>query len=98
VIPDNYGTHKKCDPWLTEHPNIHFHFTHLSQLAESGGNLVWHSKPQGLRGLSSRSTVELRDALEAFIAAYSQNAEPFKWRKREVKGSQPSQYYRYLRN
>jgi len=40
-----------------------------------------------LRGLSSRSTVELRQAIEAFIAAYAQNARPFKWRKREVKGS-----------
>ena len=34
------------------------------------------------------STEELRLAIEAFIAAYSQNAKPFKWRKREVKGAQ----------
>jgi hypothetical protein len=41
-----------------------------------------------LRGLSSTTTVELRQAIEAFIAAYSKRAKPFKWRKREVKGSQ----------
>jgi len=30
----------------------------------------------------------LRQAIEAFIKAYAQHAKPFKWRKREVKGSQ----------
>lgn len=26
VILDNYGTDKSCDAWLTEHPNVRFHF------------------------------------------------------------------------
>jgi hypothetical protein len=43
---------------------------------------------KALRGLSTTSTVELRQAIEAFVAAYSKNPRPFKWRKREVKGSQ----------
>jgi transposase len=30
VILDNYCTHKKCDAWLLQHPNVHFHFTPTS--------------------------------------------------------------------
>jgi hypothetical protein len=30
----------------------------------------------------------LKQAIEAFVKAYAQHAKPFKWRKREVKGSQ----------
>jgi hypothetical protein len=44
-----------------------------------------------LRGLSAKNTAELRQAIEAFIKAYSAHAKPFKWRKwrkREEKGSQ----------
>jgi len=89
VILDNYCTHKKCDAWLTEHPNVHFHFTPTSA---SWLNQVeiWFGilSRKALRGLSSQSTAELRQAIEAFIKAYSEHAKPFKWRKREVKGSQ----------
>ena len=49
VVLDNYGTHKKCDTWLAQHPNVHFHFTPTSaSLAESGGNLVRDFVPEGL--------------------------------------------------
>jgi transposase len=89
VILDNYGTHKKCDTWLAQHPNVHFHFTPTSA---SWLNQVeiWFGilSRKALRGLSAKSTAELRQAIEAFIAAYAQHAKPFKWRKREVKGSQ----------
>lgn len=89
VILDNYGTHKKCDAWLAAHPHVHFHFTPTSA---SWLNQVeiWFGilSRKALRGLSSKSTIELRQAIEAFIAAYAPNAKPFKWRKREVKGSQ----------
>jgi transposase len=89
VILDNYCTHKKCDVWLAKHPNVHFHFTPTSA---SWLNQVeiWFGilSRKALRGLSSKSTAELRQAIEAFIAAYVQRAKPFKWRKREVKGSQ----------
>jgi hypothetical protein len=40
------------------------------------------------RGASFKNVDELRLAIEAFVEAYSQNAKPFVWRKREVKGSQ----------
>jgi len=99
VILDNYGTHKKCDVWLAAHANVHFHFTPTSA---SWLNQVeiWFGilSRKALRGLSSKSTVELRQAIEAFIAAYAQNAKPFKWRKREVKGSQLRNTIVNLRN
>ena len=89
VILDNYGTHKKCDAWLAKHPNVHFHFTPTSA---SWLNQVeiWFGilSRKALRGLSTTTAAELRQAIEAFVAAYSKNPKPFKWRKREVKGSQ----------
>jgi transposase len=89
VILDNYCTHKKCDAWLARHPNVHFHFTPTSA---SWLNQVeiWFGilSRKALRGLSAKSTAELRQAIEAFIKAYTEHAKPFKWRKREVKGSQ----------
>jgi transposase len=89
VILDNYCTHKKCDAWLALHPNVHFHFTPTSA---SWLNQVeiWFGilSRKALRGASFKNVTELRLAIEAFIAAYNPNATPFKWRKREVKGSQ----------
>ena len=89
VILDNYCTHKKCDAWRAQHLNVHFHFTPTSA---SWLNQVeiWFGilSRKALRGLSAKSTTELRQAIEAFIVAYGKHAKPFKWRKREVKGSQ----------
>ena len=89
VILDNYCTHKKNDVWLAAHPNVRFHHTPTSA---SWLNLVevWFGifTKKALRGASFKSTSELREAIEAYIAAYSLQAKPFVWRKREVKGSQ----------
>ena len=89
VILDNYCTHKKCDTWLAAHPSVHFHFTPTSA---SWLNQVeiWFGilSRKALRGASFKNVSELRAAIEAFIAAYNPSAKPFKWRKREVKGSQ----------
>lgn len=89
VILDNYCTHKKCDLWLAEHPNVHFPFTPTSA---SWLNQVeiWFGilSRKALRGLSSRSAEELSQAIESFVATYAQHAKPFKWRKREVRGAQ----------
>jgi transposase len=89
VILDNYCTHKKCDASLAAHPNVHFHFTPTSA---SWLNQVeiWFGilSRKALRGASFKNVTELRLAIEAFIAAYNPKAKPFKWRKREVKGSQ----------
>ncbi len=99
VILDNYCTHKRCDDWLAAHPNVQFHFTPtsaswLNQIE------IWFSllTRQALRGASFRHVCELRQAIEAFIAAYNPSAKPFRWRKREVKGSQLRNTIVNLRN
>jgi len=89
VILDNYCIHKKNDAWLAAHPNVRFHFTPtsaswLNQIEIWFGILT----RKALRGGSFDSTTALREAIEAFIAAYGPTAKPFIWRKREVKGSQ----------
>lgn len=89
VILDNYCTHKKCDIWLSAHPNVRFHYTPTSA---SWLNLVevWFGimSRKALRGASFTSVEELRHAIESFIAVYNPTAKPFKWRKRDVKGTQ----------
>ncbi len=99
VILDNYCTHKKCHVWLAQHPQVHFHFTPTSA---SWLNQVeiWFGifSRKALRGLSTRSTAELRQAIEAFIGAYAEHAKPFKWKKREVTGSQLRNTIVNLRN
>jgi transposase len=99
AILDNYCTHKKCDAWLAQHPNVHFHFTPTSA---SWLNQVeiWFGimSRKVLRGANFKNVTELRQAIEAFIAAYNPKAKPFKWRKREVKGSQLRNTIVNLRN
>jgi hypothetical protein len=41
-----------------------------------------------LNGGSFKSKNELCDAIAAFIERHNQKAKPFRWRKRDVKGSQ----------
>jgi transposase len=89
AILDNYCIHKKCDEWLAQHPNVFFHYTPTSA---SWLNMVeiWFGifTRKALRGASFESVDHLRQAIEAFINAYTPHAKPFVWRKREVKGSQ----------
>jgi transposase len=89
IILDNYSTHKKNDDWLTAHPNVNFHFTPTSA---SWLNQVeiWFGimTRKALRGASFSSTAQLTQAIQDFVTAYNSNANPFVWRKREVKGSQ----------
>jgi transposase len=99
VILDNYCIHKKNDAWLMAHPNVSFHFTPTSA---SWLNQVeiWFGimSRKALRGASFRNVSELRQAIEAFVAAYGPKAKPFIWRKREVKGSQLRNTIVNLRN
>lgn len=86
VILDNYCTHKpRHDRWLQRHTNVHFHFTptHASWLnqIETWFSILWR---QSLRGASFRSPQELRRAIDEYIAAYNEKAEPFEWRKTAV--------------
>lgn len=89
VILDNYSTHKKNEDWLAAHPNVHFHFTPTSA---SWLNQVeiWFGifTRKSLRGASFASKEELTASIQAFIENYNENAAPFVWRKREVRGAQ----------
>ena len=86
VILDNLNTHKpKNDRWLARHPNVHFHFTPtraswLNQVE------IWFSILQGqsLHGASFTCVKQLRQHIDAFIAAYNTRATPFAWTKSEV--------------
>jgi transposase len=89
VILDNLSTHKKNDDWLAAHPNVTFHFTPTSA---SWLNQVeiWFGifQRKTLNNASFTSTEQLCQAIHAFTAAYNENAAPFVWRKREVRGTQ----------
>lgn len=99
VILDNLSTHKKNDDWLAAHPNVTFHFTPTSA---SWLNQVeiWFGifQRKTLRNASFRSIDQLTAAIRDFTAAYNENAAPFVWRKREVKGSQLRNTIVNLRN
>ncbi len=87
VIVDNLSTHRLPlgHPWLSAHPQVHFHFTptHASWLNQIE---IWFSilTRKALRGASFRSVKELIAALDAFIQAYNQTATPFLWTKINV--------------
>ena len=89
VILDNYCIHKRNEAWLAAHPNVFFHFTPTSA---SWLNQVeiWFGifSRKVLRGANFLGVSELRQAIEAYMAAYGPAAKPFVWRKREVRGSQ----------
>jgi transposase len=89
VILDNYCTHKNNDAWLEKYSNVHFHYTPTSA---SWLNQVeiWFGifSRKALRGASFTSPAQLRQKIEAYIAHYNPTSKPFKWRKREVVGSQ----------
>lgn len=89
VILDNLNTHKKNDDWLAAHPNVTFRFTptNASWLNQVE---IWFGTFQRKtsNNASFRSTEQLAQAINAFTAAYNENAAPFVWRKREVRGAQ----------
>ncbi len=89
VVLDNDGTHKKNDEWLARHNNVHFHFppTSASWLNQVE---IWFGifSRKALRGASFASPHQLRQRIEDCIEHDNPTAKPFKWRKREVKGSQ----------
>jgi hypothetical protein len=86
VVLDNLNTHKpKNDRWLKRHPNLHFNFTPtraswLNQVE------IWFSilEAKSLHGASFTSVQQLRQHIDAFIAAYNHNAKPFVWTKAKV--------------
>lgn len=89
VILDNYCIHKRNNEWLAAHDNVFFHFTPTSaswlNQVEIWFNIMTRKV---LRGASFDSTQQLCEAIRKYIDAYNETAEPFVWRKREVKGTQ----------
>ena len=90
VILDNYSTHKKNDDWLAKFEGrVQFHFTPTSASWLNQIEIVFSLlQRKTLKGASFKTKDELRDAIEAFIKKHNERAKPFRWRKREVKGSQ----------
>jgi transposase len=90
VILDNYSTHKKNDDWLAKFEGrVQFHFTPTSASWLNQIEIVFSLlQRKTLNGASFKSKDELRDAIKAFIARHNERAKPFRWRKRDVKGSQ----------
>ena len=89
VILDNLSTHKKNDDWLAANPQVRFHFTPtsaswLNQIE------IWFGilQRKALTGASFSSVEQLVQAITNFLKAHNQQAAPFVWRKREVKGAQ----------
>jgi len=89
IILDNYCIHKKNDDWLEKHDNVYFHFTPTSaswlNQVEIWFNIMTRKV---LRGASFDTTAQLCAAIKQYLDAYNETAEPFVWRKREVKGTQ----------
>jgi transposase len=100
VILDNLNTHKpKHDRWLARHKNVRFHFTptHASWLNQVE---VWFSilSAKALTDASFTSPYQVRDQIDAFIAAYNQDAHPFEWTKQTVFSRHPRATYAELCN
>ena len=95
VVLDNLNTHKpKDDRWLRRHLNVHFHFipTYSSWLNQVE---CWFSilSRQALRGASFTSPLQLRKAIDNFVAVYNETAAPFEWKKAVVFPSRPKPTY-----
>ncbi len=86
VVLDNLSTHKpKEDRWLKCHPSVNFHFTptHASWLnqVECWFSILWR---QALEGASFTSALQVRQAIDKYVAAYNPEAAPFEWHKRTI--------------
>jgi transposase len=100
VVLDNYSTHKKNDDWLAKFQGrVHFHFTPTSASWLNQVEILFSLlQRKTLNGGSFKSKDQLREAIDAFIQRHNERAKPFRWRKRDVKGSQLRNTVINLRN
>jgi transposase len=100
VILDNYSPHKRNDDWLAKFEGrVRFHFTPTSASWLNQIEIVFSLlQRKTLNGGSFKTKDQLREAIEAFIRKHNERAKPFRWRKREVKGSQLRNTIVNLRN
>src|SRR5258706_3467928 len=100
VILDNYSPHKGNGDWLAKFDGrVQIPFTStlaswLNQIEIPFSML----QRKTLKGASFKTKDQLREAIEAFIRRHNERAKPFRWRKREVKGSQLQNTIVNLRN
>ncbi|RSM58198.1 IS630 family transposase [Actinoplanes sp. ATCC 53533] len=84
VVCDNYGTHNhpNVKAWLAKHPRITMHFTPTSaswmNMVEVFFGIITR---QAIRRGTFASVPDLIGAIRAFIDAYNQRCEPFRWTK-----------------
>ena len=90
VILDNYSPHKRNDDWLARFEGrVQFHFTPTSASWLNQIEIVFSLlQRKTINGGNFKTKDELREAIAAFIRRHNERAKPFRWRKREVKGSQ----------
>ena len=100
VILDNYCTHKRNQEWLAKYEGrIQFHFTPTSASWLNQIEIVFSLlQRRTINGGSFKTKDQLREAIEAFFRRHNARAKPFRWRKREVKGSQLKNTIVNLRN
>src|ERR1700687_1821802 len=100
VVLDNYSPHKRNDDWLAKFEGrVQFHFTPTSASWLNQIEIVFSLlQRKTLNGANFKTKDELREAIEAFIRRHNEHAKPFRWRKREVKGSQLQNTIVNLRN
>lgn len=100
VILDNYSPHKRNEDWLAKFEGrVQFHFTPTSASWLNQIEIVFSLlQRKTLNGGSFKSKDQLREAIEAFFRMHNERAKPFRWRKREVKGSQLRNTVINLRN
>jgi len=90
-ILDNHSPHKRNDDWLAKFEGrVQFHFTPTSASWLNQIEMVFSLlQRKTLNGGSFKTKAQLREAIEAFFKKHNNDrAKPFRWRKREVKGSQ----------
>ena len=84
LVLDNYGTHRTAmiHKWLLRHPRFHLHFTPTSA---SWLNQIerWFAEitNRRIRRGSYRSTRELVQAIEDYLAVHNEDPKPFVWTK-----------------
>ena len=90
VILDNYSPHKGTSDWVAKFEGrVQFHFTPTSASWLNQIEIVFSlQQRKTLNGASFKTKDQLREAIEAFIRRHNERAKPFRWRKRDVQGSQ----------
>ena len=96
----NLAEHKGNAAWLAKFEGrVQFHFTPTSASWLNQIEIVFSLlQRKALNGGSFKSKDQLREAIEAFFRRHNERAKPFRWRKREVKGSQLRNTVVNLRN